>query len=1319
MSRLPHFHSDSDFHRDEEGSKSMSQVRARPAIRLDKSLSFISTASVPAGNMSGPASPLLSGDSVQGVCGSSSAVASPKLFHTRDLNVEACGQHSLPSLKASRSRVMSGSRTAHSSSRPCSQHPQPHHRHHYPRLPSSCSPSVSRSCGAHSQVRCGEQSRCLAAEAGGGELDVLESEATVLTRPSDPRPNSSEADGALGVRSQRTESVTVSPAPRRAGALSEDFEGALSMPASAGKDEASKGVGGHYATCSNDRETSSFGPGARGQDDADVAKRTSGATPPPRRALVLSRGYSDVDTDTDACADGAPPPRASTEEVARCASVCTAPADLAVDAPRSSAILAVGDGDEDEDGAVADGLSAAAAAACTNANPLATADASRIESPAVPSVLPVGRLVPRVTTEKGEVVAQRSGALTAHRATAPERESARNPSRSLRSESSGGIESPLPWPVPHWARATGVWQRSSPAHAREDEAAEGVEEVRAAREDAIIAREQQQRQPVAETAMVSKVSNASVQKTNEIAETAASTTQDLIRLSVASCTLTASSALGSALHVTSTIPAQLTAPAALTAAAERASASVTPLSSLTMLNSISGASLTMSTAATSSLWLVSGSTPTPLRRLRDRMREVSATLDAEEEEAEGVQEGSAAAESQTECALQLANETSAAAVATPETDAESRREADERSAPADNSMRTKQSIATAEEAHHLCRTSAPLRSVAHSVARTPLSTHSFSPEPARPQAEGPHPPSPSLAARTAVSTSVQLNSLTANDDAVMPAPAEATAPQLYGTATPPPFGAADTWAGLAETAPLMPSPSSAESARVSEEVKELVRRAQAEVCRTRETLISTLRDHRASFRLSEPSPTPKCISSTTASAHLAQPSVAVPNAQRSLPSVSSTPARSLRLPTVAAMAAEPSVPPSTALPTASESTMRTSGEWRSAATVLRPQLRAAADAILRRLQGYDARDHGVLPMDTVVRVAYFVITRRHMATAAWSLRTAEGGLAATPMRVSMVESGGDATFRSERAQLPSHTAEGRRAALLSGTPLGRQLGSSAAGKSRQCAARLSPTAFETPCQQRFSLNACDAVKRSRGSDSPLSLSRPTGRTRPRVCSVLDADTNDEDKRVAAEHHDASVTCTSPTRTLEHVMLLQQHRAEEELHLQFYFTVLEAFKQVFGERYAWQHLGATNASRHDCATASLTQPAQKRRRTGDSPVRRCDDRRGDADVTRDEAHAGRAQLGVMNELDDVPGPLESRFPRLRQQYALIQREKRDAAATAPSSVEGNTGDPLATPRTTDGSVRSEVAAAATGLALRPPPLDVLVYYHTFIESLRVL
>ncbi|KAG5482151.1 hypothetical protein CUR178_06010 [Leishmania enriettii] len=1326
MSRLPHFCSDSNVHRDEESSQSMSQVRARPAICLDKSLSFISTTSVPAGTMSGPVSPLLGAlgsDSANGACSSSSAVASPKLFHTRDVNVEASRQRSLQSFKASRSRAISGSRTAHSSSRPYSQQPPlPHHkRHHYPHPRSSCSPSVSRSCRVHSEARRGERLRCLAVEAFCGAVEVVGSEATVMARPSDPRPDGSDAEREPGVLGQRVMSATVSPAPRHAAALSEGLEGVFSMPASEGEAEGTRGGGSHCAARSHGRGRSSFNSDMREQDDADCVKRTSGATPPPRCALVLSHGCSDADAETDARAADAQPPRSAAEAAERCASTCMAPVDFAVDAPRGSAILVVGSGDEDEGRAFTDDRSITAIIASANVRPLAAAYASRAEDPGVSSTLPVGRLFS--SGGEGEGRDALHGALTAHRAAATERESVNSCSRSRRSESRY-MTSSLPRPVPPSATVTAACPLSSPAHAREDEGAEGAEEACAVRENAIMVNEQQQ-QAGTETALTNKAVNASVHTTTITAEAAANTAPDLVSFSMDSSLLPASSTLHCALQATSTIPAQPDAPAALTAASNGESASVTPLSSLMMPNSISGPSLTAATTATSSLWLVGGSTPTPLRRLRDRVREVSATLDVEEGEVEEVSRGSTTARAHTERARNPEGGASAAAVAAPETESGLDTDVNRRSAPADNSTGAKQPITTAEEAHRHCRTSASPYTGAHSVASPSVSTPSFSPEPARPQAEAHHPSKLCLAARTAVSVSVQLNPLTANDDAVTsavpqppPAPGTTTAPHRYSTATHSPSATAGTCGAPVEAAPLISSPSSAESARVSEEVKELVRRAQAEVCRTRESLISALRDHRASFHLSEPSPTAKSVPSPTAPAHLAHSSVALSTALWASPNVSPAPARRLLLPTVAVTAAESSMLSSAAPTTVSAPAMRASGEWRSAATILRPQLRAAADAILRRLQGYDVRDHGVLPMDTVVRVTYFVITRRQMPPAAWSLRTAEGALATTPMQVSMVASGGDATFHSEGAQLPLHNAEGRQVALVSGTPLDRQLSSSAAGKSRRCAVTLSPTAFETPFQQRFPLNAHDTVKHLSGSDSSVPLSRPVDRTQPRGCSGCAADANHRCKIVAAEQHGGPVTCTSPSRTLEHVMLLQQRRAEEELHLHFYFTVLEAFKQVFGERYAWRHLGATNASRHDSAT-NLTQPLQKRQRTSDSPVPWSSERRGHTDLTRGEADAEHVPLEVTNEFNDVAGPLEALFPRLRQQYALIQREKRDTAATTPSSVEGGTGDPLTTPRTTAECARSEAGAASTGSTHRPPPLDVLVYYRTYIESLREL
>lgn len=1286
----------------------MSQVRARPAIRLDTSLSFISTTSIRAGTASGPASPLLGalgGDSINDVCSSAAAVSSPTPFHMRDVNVEASGQYCLQSLKASHSRAVSDSRSAHSSSRLYSQQQQQPSQHQHCPLSlslSSCSPSVRTDYDAHSRPRRGGQARCLASEAEGDKLEVLESEATVMIRPSDPRPYGTDADDEPGVRGQCVMSSTVSPAPRRAVTLPSNFEDGLSMPLSEGAEqhdeESSRGRGSKCAARADGCGGLNLDHGAQGDDQEDDAESMSSATPPPRRAFMLSRRYSSADVESDA-----EPPRSAAEEAERRTPTRMPYVDFAADAPRGSTILVVDNGDEDEESAFTDGRPTAAVIARANAHPPAVAHAPLAEGPAVSPTLPDGRLVKGVVVE-AEKDAQHRAPLTPLRATAAERESVSSHSRSLSSAGSSRMMSPLPRPAPHVAQTTATSTRSSPAHVR------GT--VRAVCDDTGGATEQQQQRAGTKTVLANKAANAPVNTTTTTATTAANTQP-------------ASSTLESELQATPMIPAQLDAAAALPAAADGGPASVTPLNSFMALNSISGPSLSATTTAMSSLWLVSGSTPTPLRRLRDRDREVSATLHTQEGEAEETSKGSDTARTQTERALKLADEADASAVTAPEAGVELHGSTHRYSAPADTSAEVEQLIASEEGAHHHCSSSAPRHTATDSAASPAVSAPSFSPEPARPQADAYCLSSPPLAAGSAASASVQLNFLSAKDDAVtpvdlrpLPASEAATTQYRYSTATPPPFTTAGTLRRPSETAPSMSSPSSAESARVSEEVKELVRRAQAEVCRTRESLFSALRDYRASFHFSETSPTAKNTLSATAPTPAAQLTATVSTTACASLSVSPMLTRSLPLSTVTVAAAEPSTSPSAALKTASVLTTRTSGEWRSAAIALRPQLRAAADAILRCLQGYDARDHGVLPMETVVRVTYFVITRRQMPPATWSLRTAEGALAATPMRASMVASGGGAATRSDSAHLPSHNAEGRRAVLLSGTPLGRQLSSSEAGEPRHRVATASHKLFETPRQQRLSLDAHGTTTRVGGSGSLFLSSHLIGVTRPRDCSKSDADADDEDKTAKPECCGRPATCISPSRTLEHVMMLQQRRAEEELYMQFYFTVLEAFKQVFGERYAWRHLGATNASRHDCAI-NVAQPAQKRRRTSNAAPPECSDLCGHTHVTATEADAEQTQLEVVNEFNDVAGPLETLFPRLRQQYALLQRERRDSAAAAPKSIVASTDSSLMVARTASESARTEAAAAAAGLARRPPPLDVLVYYRKFIESLREL
>ncbi|GET87600.1 hypothetical protein, conserved [Leishmania tarentolae] len=1322
MSRLPHFRSDSDVHRDEESSQSMSQVQARPAIRLDTSLSFISTTSIRAGTTSGPASPLLTtlgGDSIHDIWSSGATVSSPTLFHTRDVNVEASGQHRLQSLKASRSRAVSDSRSACSFSKPFSQPPpppsQPQHQP-FSRSLLPCSPSLRRDYGVHSQPEHGEQAHCLAPEEDGDKLKILESEATVMIRPSDPRPCGSDADGEPDVRSQRVMSATVSPAPRHAVTLPNDFEDVVSMPLSEEAvrcdAEASKGGGSNYATHDDGFGKLSFDNNTQEGDTEDDARGMPSATPPPRRAFVLSRRYSSTDMESDVRVDDEQPPRTVVEEAKRCTPTRMAHADFAADAPRGSTILVMDNEDEDDEFAFTGVQSTAAVITRANAHLPTTTHAPLAEGPSVSPMPPDGHLVAEVVVEKTEKDAQHHAALSTHRAFAADRDSLSNHSGSL-SRGDSDMMSPLPRPVPHTAQDTSASKKPSPAHAREEGCKEGPEVLRAVCGDAGRATEQQKQQRADTTAILAdKSAGATVNTTTATTATATST-------------LPVSSTFASERQATSRIPTELDAETSFLSAADGDPVRGTPLNSFMALNSTAGPSLSATATATSSLWLVSGSTPTPLRRLRHGDREVSVTLRTQEGDADDTCRGIGAARTQGARAPTLAGEASATAAETaPDTVMELHESTHQLSVPAVNSREREQPIATVEGAHQHCSSSVPQFNAAHAAVSPTISAPSFSPEPARPQADACRLSWPPVAAGTDASPSVQLNFLAANDNTVglvdlrsVPAPEATTTQRRYSIAIPPPFATASTLRRPSETALSISLPSSAESARVSEEVKELVRRAQAEVCRTRESLLSALREHRASFHLSETSPTATNRPSATATTPSAQ-LAAVSTTTCAPLSVSPTPTRIFPPSVVSMVAAEQSTPPSAALKTASVHTTRTLGELQSAATALRPQLRAAADAILRRLQGYDARDHGVLAMETVVRVTYFVLTRRYMPAPTWSLRTAEGALAATPMRASMVASGGGAATRFDGTHPLPHSVEGRRAVLLSGTPLGRHLRSSEAGEPRHRVAGTSSKLCETPPQQRLSFDADVTTKRGGGIGSPFPSSQLIGVTRPRDCNPLDADTADEDKHANPECCGRKATCISPSRTLERVMMLQQRRAEEEQYLQFYLTILEVFKQVFGERYAWRHLGATNASRHDC-TIDVAKPAQKRRRTSSVAPSECSDLRSQAHATATEADAETTQLDVVNELNDVTGPLETLFPRLRQQYALVQRDKRDAAVPARKPAVVNTADLPTLPRTSSESALTEAAAAAVGLTHRPPPLDVLVYYRTFIESLREL
>lgn len=387
---------------------------------------------------------------------------------------------------------------------------------------------------------------------------------------------------------------------------------------------------------------------------------------------------------------------------------------------------------------------------------------------------------------------------------------------------------------------------------------------------------------------------------------------------------------------------------------------------------------------------------------------------------------------------------------------------------------------------------------------------------------------------------------------------------------------------------------SSSSLRVSEEVKELVERAQMEVRRTRASLLSTLRAHRQSFHLSEPSPTTQRSegremgSFAIDGVDVKSPMPLPAGEQTSIYSTEPTyqaPALSLCTPLRGGFS--PSIP-TTPTPASTAPMDSFSPE------TLRPLLAAAADAIRRRLCGYDDRDHGVLPMDAVLRVVYYVVARQQL-------------------------------------------------------PLTWQLGMSAEDLSA------------TPLRHKRSRVDCESSRQGQG------------RKRSNRTSGVNGEDDGEEREWGRP-----ATCISPTRTLEQVTERCRQREAESRFISFYETILQIFRQVFGERYAWQHLGITNASRNDVKGRSNQPPMEA------------------AD-----------ELGVQNELSRIEGPLESLFPRLRQQYAyhctMSQSLKSSSAAAATGGGEAEASSGL-------------VAAA---MARRPPPLDILVYYKVFTESLKEL
>ncbi|CCW69708.1 unnamed protein product [Phytomonas sp. Hart1] len=240
---------------------------------------------------------------------------------------------------------------------------------------------------------------------------------------------------------------------------------------------------------------------------------------------------------------------------------------------------------------------------------------------------------------------------------------------------------------------------------------------------------------------------------------------------------------------------------------------------------------------------------------------------------------------------------------------------------------------------------------------------------------------------------------------------------------------------------------------------------------------------------------------------------------------------------------------------------------------IRVRLRENAGRILRRLQGYDRRDHGVLPMEVIISVIFSIL----------------------------------------HPQWRGSSPERR------GNP------------------------FE-----------------NRGSISEAMLSPPP------ALSFHHQDFKQEEhtKRLRGELKAAgrSATVLSPTRTLEQVMARCADPKEEAM-LDFYQVFLKGFQEVFGERYAWRHLGVTNASRHDIMTLPLAKGK------GDG---RCG--------ANNKGNYGRKIV----DLNDIEGSLEEVFPRLRQHYSFK------------SDSSGRAVDPR-----------------------RPPPLDTLVYYKRLIASLEEL
>ncbi|CAD2221731.1 hypothetical protein ADEAN_000926600 [Angomonas deanei] len=145
------------------------------------------------------------------------------------------------------------------------------------------------------------------------------------------------------------------------------------------------------------------------------------------------------------------------------------------------------------------------------------------------------------------------------------------------------------------------------------------------------------------------------------------------------------------------------------------------------------------------------------------------------------------------------------------------------------------------------------------------------------------------------------------------------------------------------------------------------------------------------------------------------------------------------------------------------------------------------------------------------------------------------------------------------------------------------------------------------------------------------------------------------------NNNTRVTTVSPTRTLERLSQQKVVHEEEERLLSLLLLVMEAFKQVFGERYAWRHFGATQATRQDLRTDRRTS-----QQLSTHPVPLDDE---------------TVLQAIFSGLEESGKTIECVFPRLRQQYKLFHHHNENKEC--------------------------------------PPPLDMLVYYETFVTSLSEL